>query len=95
MIFWIALAIYVIGWFLSARMINTALETADPSSDAMDRALLAAMACLIALFWPLAAPLYLVMKTRRPTAQELKKELTERKRYIAKLEKELEIGEKD
>lgn len=91
---WLILAGYLLGWLLAARAVMTFAandKTMIPETP-MDSALLTILACLIAMFWPLFLPALLVAKTRRRSPRELKRDLAERDRRIAKLERELGIG---
>lgn len=90
----VIVGVYVIGWFFAARIAATMLENDEPSTGPLDRFMAAAVACIGALFWPLAFPILLVMKTRSKTPAELRALLTERDNRIAELENELGIRAK-
>lgn len=56
MIFWVILAIYVIGWAGFSVTIARMLEDVLPSSDAFERATSVFLGMLLALIWPLVIP---------------------------------------
>lgn len=85
-------AIYAIGWFLTARAALPRIEDDMPPEDTIDRFVAALFACTAGLFWPLAAPVFLLLATSRKSPRELQREIDERNERIAQLERELGIG---
>lgn len=83
---------YAIVWLLTARAILPRIDDDLGAKDNGDRFMNAGLACLAAVFWPLAGPIYLVLATRRKSPRELKQEIAERNQRIAELESELGIG---
>jgi hypothetical protein len=93
---WIILAVYVIGWLLVYRKAYVVLAE-DMASiglplSTFDRAGSAALAMLVAVFWPVVVVGYGVWRVFTPVLpSERAAELDERERRIRELERDLGI----
>ena len=93
---------YGIGWLIASTLAATYMIRERGNPDATDDALIATLACLIALFWPLALPIAIIWRSSSWWASALDRadqavadrELDRRERAarIAQLERELGIG---
>lgn len=98
---WLALGIYAIGYcacFIKAYPIL--VDDCHGEPDTEDRALAAAAAAVISLFWPPMIPIYALqrlarkgsVKERQSETDQRERELSAREERIAQLERELGVG---
>lgn len=83
---------YEVAAFLAARMMFPHILDDGDSNDPIDRFLAGFMSLLAGHFWPLAAPVALVLWKPRKTPEQLQAENEQMKRHIADLERELGIA---
>jgi len=90
---------YALAVLLAARFIHCQMRLVDPPGDQIDDVLTSVLALIIALFWPLALPVAVVMWRPRKTPAELRREvedcreqITARDLCIAELERQLGIA---
>jgi hypothetical protein len=83
---------YEVAAFLAARMMFPHIVDGGGSDDVIDRFAAGFMSMLAGHFWPLAAPVALVLWRPRKTPKQVEAENRQMKRRIAELERELGIG---
>ena len=89
-VFLVVVIAYEVAAFLAARHIYPRL---DPSGDdPVDRFMSALMSLFGGHFWPLAAPVALVLWKPHKTPEQVLAENEQMKQRIAQLERELGIG---
>ena len=93
MITCIVIGCYAIAWLYTARRIYYVFREADfvDDGDLIDYAAAGFFSFFLALLWPLALPMTLVMWHPRKTPAELREQLKARDRRIAELEREAGI----
>lgn len=89
LVFVLVAVAYETAAFLAARMMFPHLADA---SDPVDRFMSAVVSLFAGHFWPLAAPIALVLWKPRKTPEQVQAENEQMKRHIAELEHELGIG---
>lgn len=88
----LAIIAYEVIALLTARMVFPRMLDDGGSDDSVDRFFVALMALFGAQFWPLAAPIALVLWKPHKTPEQLRAENEQMKQHIAELERELGIG---
>lgn len=83
---------YEVAAFLAARMMFPHILDDGGSDDPIDRFLAGFMSLFAGHFWPLAAPIALVLWKPRRTPEQVQEENRQMKQHIAELERELGIG---
>jgi len=83
---------YEVAAFLAARMMFPYILDDGGSDDAIDRFIAGFMSLFAGHFWPLAAPVALVLWKPRKTPEQVAVENEQMKQRIAQLERELGIG---
>lgn len=83
---------YEVAAFLAARMMFPHILDDGGSNDPIDRFLAGLMSLLAGRFWPLAAPVALVLWKPRKTPEQVQEENRQMKQHIAELERELGIA---
>lgn len=91
----LVLAVYLAGYAWAAYRINAAMlrDSYGDVPDGWERLLSALTGLLAGLFWPLAAPIWLLIRTAPKTEKEIRAELREREQDIQRRERELGIGD--
>lgn len=89
---WIVLAVYVAGWVFVYRKAFVVIAESEGDEDKADRAFAGYMAMIVATLWPLTVTGYWVWRLLSPkTLGQRRREVEERERRVAELERELNI----
>lgn len=91
-VIWLLVIAYEVIAVLAARMAYPYLLEDAGTDEAIERFLAAFMALMGGNFWPLVAPIALVLWRPRKTPEQLQAENEQMKRHIADMERELGIG---
>jgi hypothetical protein len=91
---WIVAAVYAVGYVPAARWSARWLIGGLGAEDAMERIMLRALGCVIAIIWPLALASALVTGRMPKTDREIRDQLEERDKRITELERELGISQR-
>lgn len=89
-LFVLVVVVYEVIAFLAARRAYWSLD--PDQDDPVDKFVMACCALFFCQFWPVAAPVALVLWKPRKTPEQIEAENREMKQRIAELERELGIG---
>lgn len=89
---WLVVIAYEVVALMAARMAFPYILEDGGGDEPVDRFLAALLVLIGVQFWPLAAPIALILWKPRKTPEQVQEENRRMKQHIAELERELGIG---